>query len=169
VTSVQAGPPRSTAARDLDSRAEIHDLVVAFYREVVFDDVLAPVFGEVAEVDWATHIPKLIDYWCRVLLGEPGYEGTILAAHRHVHDIDPFRLEHFDRWFSLWVETIDQRWHGPMADSAVAHAARIGAVLARRLLGTEWRSAQDVVAGSWRTGRRRSSADTPVPSTSTDN
>jgi hemoglobin len=168
VSSVQADPRLSTTSRDLDARAEIHDLVVAFYREVVFDDVLAPVFGEVAEVDWAAHIPKLIDYWCRVLLGEPGYEGAILSAHRHVHDIEPFRLEHFDRWFSLWVETIDQRWHGPMAESAIAHAARIGAVLARRLLGTEWRPAPDIVAGSRRTGGHRSGADTPGPPTSTE-
>src|SRR5680860_718554 len=87
---------------DLDSRAAIHDVVVTFYREIVFDDLLAPVFGEVAEVDWGAHIPKLIDYWCRVLLGQPGYDGVILAAHRHVHDLDPFRVEHFDRWYDLW-------------------------------------------------------------------
>ena len=60
---------------DLDSRTEIHDLVVAFYREVALDDLLGPVFGEVVEVDWSVHIPKLIDYWCRVLLREPCYDG----------------------------------------------------------------------------------------------
>ena len=54
------------AARDISARVDVHDLVVAFYREVVFDDVLAPVFGEIAEVDWVVHIPRLIDYWCRV-------------------------------------------------------------------------------------------------------
>ena len=69
------------------SRTEIHDLVVGFYREIVFDELLEPVFGEVAEVDWAIHIPKLIDYWCRVLLRQPGYEGSILEAHQHVHDL----------------------------------------------------------------------------------
>ena len=74
-----------TTAGDLSTRTQIHDLVVDFYREIVFDDLLAPVFGEVAEVDWAVHIPKLIDYWCRVLLAQPGYVGTILHAHRHVH------------------------------------------------------------------------------------
>jgi len=37
---------------DLDRRAEIHDLVVGFYREIVFDDLLAPVSGVVAEFDW---------------------------------------------------------------------------------------------------------------------
>jgi hemoglobin len=124
---------------DLDSRHEIHDLVVGFYREVVFDELLAPVFGEVAEVDWMTHIPKLIDYWCRVLLGEPGYDGAILAPHRHVHDLEPFRLEHFDRWYTLWAQSVDASWVGPTAERAKRHAARIAASLARRLLDVDGR------------------------------
>lgn len=123
---------------DLDRRAEIHDLVVGFYREVVFDDLLAPVFGEVAEVDWSHHIPKLIDYWCRILLGEPGYDGALLAAHQHVHALEAFRVEHFDRWYTLWAQTIDTTWAGPTAERAKSHASRIGAVLAHRLLDVEW-------------------------------
>jgi hemoglobin len=123
---------------DLDTRSEIHDLVVHFYREIVFDDLLGPVFDEVAEVDWSRHVPKLVDYWCRVLLRQPGYDGMVLAAHRHVHEIDPFRVEHFDRWFELWTSTIDAGWAGPGAEAAKAHAARIGGVLASRLLGTAW-------------------------------
>lgn len=128
------------ASRDADitRRADVHDLVVAFYRDVVFDELLEPVFGEVAEVDWALHIPKLIDYWCRVLFGDVGYSGALLAAHRNVHEIEPLRIEHFDRWYELWVTSIDSRWKGPTAEKAKAHAAVIGAVLARRLLDTDW-------------------------------
>lgn len=124
--------------QDLDRRGAIHDLVVDFYREVVFDDLLHPVFGEIAEVDWSTHIPRLIDYWCRVLLGEVGYEGNLLGAHRHLHALSALRTEHFDRWYALWVETIDARWDGPAAQRAKEHAARIGASLHRQLLGAPW-------------------------------
>lgn len=127
-------------SHDLDNRTAIHDAVVAFYRGIVFDDVLAPVFNEVAEVDWAEHIPRLIDYWCRVLLGEAGYQGALLNAHQHVHDIEPLRPEHFDRWLLLWTTTLDEGWNGPKTDAAKAHAFRIGAVLHRRLLGAELRS-----------------------------
>jgi hemoglobin len=133
--------PVGPAVLDITRRADVHDLVVAFYRDVVFDELLEPVFGEVAEVDWASHIPKLIDYWCRVLLGEVGYAGALLAAHQHVHAIDPLRLEHFDRWYELWAGSIDRRWQGPVADQAKVHAAQIGAVLARRILDTDWRPA----------------------------
>ena len=111
---------------DISSRTDVHDLVVGFYREVAFDELLEPVFGEVAEVDWAHHIPKLIDYWCRVLLRQPGYEGFILEAHQHVHDAAPMRLDHFDRWYTLWVESIEARWRGPTAELAKRHAGSDG-------------------------------------------
>jgi hemoglobin len=126
------------SAGDLDSRAEIHDLVVRFYREVVFDDLLGPVFDEVAEVDWSTHIPKLIDFWCRVLLGEPGYDGAFLGAHQRVHQLESFRPELFDRWYRLFVDTVDDGWCGPGADRAKAHAAVMARNLSRRILGEDW-------------------------------
>ncbi len=125
---------------DLDSRAEIHGLVVAFYREVALDDLLGPVFSEVVEVDWSVHIPKLIDYWCRVLLRESRYDGFILASHREVHDIQALRPELFDRWFGLFVAVIDEGWAGPTAERAKAHAARMAATLARQILGIDWKA-----------------------------
>jgi hemoglobin len=133
-----AAASRATVAHDITRRSDVHDLIVGFYREVVFDDLLGPVFEEVAEVDWSAHIPKLIDYWCRVLLGQPGYDGFILGPHRQVHEREAFRLELFDRWYLLFVEAIDDEWSGPVAERAKAHAARMAVTLSRRLLGVEW-------------------------------
>jgi len=129
---------------DLDTRARVHDLVVRFYREIVFDDLLAPVFGEVAEVDWTVHIPRLIDYWSGVLLGQPGYDGYMLTAHEHVHGLEPFEVELFDRWYQLFVRTVDAEWVGPIAEAAKRHASRMAAMLARRLLGVEWEAPDSV-------------------------
>lgn len=141
----------ASAGPDLVDRTAIHDLLVAFYREVVFDELLEPVFGEVAEVDWASHIPHLIDYWCRVLLGQPGYDGAIVRAHAHVHSIEPLRIEHFDRWYALWVASIDSRWSGPTAERAKRHALLIGGVLSTRLLGVRWDPGTFVAAVGRRT------------------
>jgi hemoglobin len=127
-----------TASGDLDRRAAVHDAVVGFYREVVHDDVLGPVFEEVAAVDWATHIPRLIDYWCQVLLGDEAYGGSIVAAHVHVHRLAEFRLDQFDRWYALWAATVDASWAGPCAEHAKRHAAKVASSLARRLLDTSW-------------------------------
>ena len=132
-----AGGSTSGQFRDLDCRSAIHDLIVAFYREIVFDDLLGPVFEEVAETDWAVHIPRLIDYWCRILLGEHVYRGALLEAHREVHHRDPLRDEHFDRWYHLWVTSIDARWRGPKADQAKRHAVATAGLISRRLRGTD--------------------------------
>jgi len=129
-------PP--AARPDLDTRSQIHDLVVGFYREIAFDDLLGPVFGEVVEVDWALHIPKLIDYWCRVLLGEPVYDGYVLGPHQHVHELEALRAELFDRWYALWASSVDERWSGPLSEKAKSHAARMARTLSHHILGVEW-------------------------------
>ena len=123
---------------DLDSRTKIHDLIVAFYRDVAIDELLAPVFVEVAEVDWAEHLPKLVDYWCRVLLGERSYDGHILRPHRVLHEHAPLRPELFDRWIHLFDAALDERWAGPIAEEAKRHAGTIASMLSRRITGREW-------------------------------
>ena len=130
---------------DLDTRNEIHDLVVYFYREIVFDEFLDYVFEDVAQVDWNSHIPRLIDYWCGVLLRQPGYDGMMLVAHEEVHGIESFTLEHFERWFTMWVGCVNARWQGPHAEKAKSHADNMARVMSRRLLGSEWDPA--VVSG----------------------
>lgn len=123
---------------DLSTRTEIHDLVVDFYREIVNDEDLGHVFVEIAEVDWTMHIPKLIDYWCRVLLNQPGYDGYILRAHQYVHELEAFPPEIFDRWYVMWVESVDRQWEGPIAEKAKSHAAKTMKMLKHRLRDEEW-------------------------------
>ena len=136
--AVAAEPGFGSTGRDLDSRSQIHNAVVSFYRDLVMDDLLGPLFEEIAEVDWRTHIPLLIDYWCRVLLGHQNYQGTILGAHRRVHELEPLTADLFDRWYGLWAATIDQGWAGPSAEKAKAHAAKIAGSLARQLAQIAW-------------------------------
>ena len=126
------------APRDLSTPTDVHDLVVAFYREVVFDDLLEPVFGEVAEVDWAEHIPRLIAYWQRIIFGSVDYGGTVTATHRHLHTLEAIRPEHCERWYALWVRCVRSEWSGPNAEHAVRHAELVMAGLARRVFGYEW-------------------------------
>lgn len=141
MTAIALRTPTGTRP-DLTSRKDIHNLVVGFYRELIMDEVLGPIFEEVAEVDWSKHIPLLIDYWCRVLLGHQTYQGAILVAHRHVHDQQAFTADHFDRWYSFWVATIDQTWAGPLAEKAKSHAAKVGGSLARQLPRIVWEPTQ---------------------------
>ena len=60
-------------------------MVRRFYADVAQDDLLGPMFNEVARVDWSEHLPKLTAFWCRALLGQPGYSGNPFRAHTLVH------------------------------------------------------------------------------------
>lgn len=123
---------------DLATPTEVHHLVIDFYREVVFDELLEPVFGDVAEVDWAEHIPKLIDYWCWILFQQEGYAGAVTKVHRHLHGQAPIRPEHCDRWYGLWERSVDARWAGPQADRAKSHASTLMTGLAKHVFGFAW-------------------------------
>jgi hemoglobin len=115
--------PRPT--RDLVDPHEVAEMVRRFYRDVAQDDLLGPVFNIVARVDWSAHLPKLTDYWCRLLFGLGGYAGNPLRAHQLVHEKCPFTQRHFERWLDLFCETVDLGWIGPNAEKAKAFAARV--------------------------------------------
>lgn len=119
---------------DLDTRDRIEHFVRDFYRAVAQDDLLGPIFAGM-HVNWPAHIDKLVDFWSWQLLGERGYEGNPLRAHEPVDRRFPFRTEHFERWLSLFDETVDERYAGPHADLARHRARRMAGALARLLRG----------------------------------
>jgi hemoglobin len=128
--------PRPVPTRDLDDEVEIAELVRRFYADVSQDALLGPVFEDVAQVDWSEHLPKLTAFWCRTLLGLPGYAGNPFQAHREVHERSPFTARHFERWLDLFDETIELGWVGPNADRARALAANVAQVHCQHLVGT---------------------------------
>lgn len=126
----RAFPP---ATRDLDDPDEVAEMVRRFYSDVAQDDLLGPIFNTVARVDWSEHLPKLTEYWCRLLLGQPGYSGNPLRAHQLVHQKNPFTDQHFERWLDLFCETVDLGWTGPNAEQAKAFAVRVARAHGRQL------------------------------------
>jgi hemoglobin len=110
-------------------------MVRRFYSDVAQDDLLGPMFNNVARVDWSQHLPKLTDFWCRLLFGLPGYAGNPLRAHQQVHAKRAFTAQHFARWLDLFYETIDLGWTGPNAEKIKAFAVRVARAHGRQLIG----------------------------------
>lgn len=126
----------SVAAGDLDSVKEIAEMVRRFYHDVAQDGVLGPIFNDVAKVDWAEHLPKLTAFWSRALLGIPGYQGNPFRAHAEVHARRPLAPMHFDRWLTLFRDTIESGWTGPNAERALELADNVARVHSSQLTGT---------------------------------
>jgi hemoglobin len=127
--------PRPRPTTDLDSVEEIAEMVRRFYADVAMDDLLGPVFEDVAQVDWSEHLPKLTAFWARALLGEAGYSGNPFRAHAEVHAATPFTPSHFRRWLTLFHETLELGWVGPRADRARALADAVARVHSEQLIG----------------------------------
>jgi hemoglobin len=121
---------------DVSSPADVEQIVRRFYGAVAQDDLLGPMFNDVAQVDWSEHLPKLTAFWCRALFGTAGYQGNPYAKHRVIHAQAPFTAEHFARWLELFEETVDDGWCGERAESMKALAHRVAEVHGRQLVGT---------------------------------
>jgi hemoglobin len=120
---------------DLDDPAEIAEMVRRFYADVAQDDLLGPLFNDVARVDWNEHLEKLTAFWCRALLSQPGYQGNPYRAHLAVHEQHPFTAAHFERWLVLFDDTLDTGWRGPRTEHARAFATRVAQVHSNQLVG----------------------------------
>lgn len=146
-TSIAAPSPRGLHAPvtgslvdelpDLDSPERIAEMVESFYASVSVDDLLGPVFNDVARVDWSAHLPKLAAFWNRALLGIEGYTGNPFRMHAEVADRAPLRQEHFDRWLELFRSNLAGRWQGPQVDRALSLVARVAQVHAGQLVVTD--------------------------------
>jgi len=69
MTAVLRWPTIATERDVNQSRVDITDsrdvarLVNVFYDRVRDDDILGPIFDDIAHVDWATHPPRMYDFW----------------------------------------------------------------------------------------------------------
>lgn len=118
---------------DLDSREHIEAFVDQFYARMLKDELLAPIFLDVAGIDLEVHLPHIKDYWCKLLLGEQGYRRHTMNIHRKLHEKRPLRLADFQRWLALFNATLDAGFAGEGTERARRLAATIAANMASTL------------------------------------
>ncbi len=102
------------------SEPDLGRLVRRFYAKVRLDPEIGPVFNNTID-DWDTHLDKLTDFWITVMLGVRRYKGNPLAAHLTL-TLTP---EMFDRWLTLWRETVTEVFAPPASDLLVAKAMQM--------------------------------------------
>jgi len=123
------------ARPDLDSRENIEAFVDRFYARMLADEQLAPIFVDVARVDLAVHLPHIKDYWCKLLLGEKGYQRHTMNIHRQLHGKRPLHRGDFERWLEFFTATVDAHFAGERAERAKQVAAAIAANMEKGLPG----------------------------------
>lgn len=105
----------------MDSRKEITQLsdvellMRQFYDKVLVDPLLSPHFEG---LDIEAHLPRITAFWAFILLDMEGYKGNVMDKHLHLN----IGKEHFERWVTLFTETVDELYIGPKAELAKQRA-----------------------------------------------
>ena len=120
---------------DLADRADVATLVDAFYGRALADDLIGPIFTDVARMDLDHHLPIITDFWETVLFNAGLYRRDLLTIHAALDRRFPFREEHFTRWLALWSATVDELFAGPVAERTKTEARRVAGSIHRRLEG----------------------------------
>lgn len=118
---------------DIEGRVEIEQLVNAFYERVRGDELLAPIFNEIAGTDWVNHLPKMYAFWETVLFRTGNYRGNPLAAHARLVPLTDMGRDKFDRWLTLFTATVDALFVGERAEHIKSCAHDMANVIYSRI------------------------------------
>lgn len=122
---------------DIQDGSDLTELLADFYGRTFTDDLLGPIFVDIAKMDLAAHLPIICDFWRTVLFHTGHYRRNALEPHALLHAKANLTSAHFERWVRLWHATVDDRHAGPKADLAKLQAIRIAYSMNRRITGQE--------------------------------
>ena len=111
----------SEKIRDIASLDDVRLLVDTFYGKVRLDTFIGPIFNKRIQDRWPQHLAKMYTFWQTVLLGEHTYYGAPFPPHARL----PVDKEHFDRWLSLFSETVTELFEGEIANEALWRANKM--------------------------------------------
>ena len=121
------------------NKTHIEKLVTHFYQKVQRDEILAPIFNNVAQVDWDKHIPLLCQFWNSIMLKTNEYHGNAYQKHILLNQCTDIRETHFSRWLNLFQEEAVNQLPQEIAEELVQKATLIAESLKFGMLSQEKR------------------------------
>jgi hemoglobin len=120
--------------RDIRNLEDIKLLVNSFYDKVKVDEFIGGFFTEVIAVDWEKHLPIMYAFWENVLFHTGSYNGNPMQQHMSLHKKSAMQKYHFDRWLSLFNETVDELFEGNNAIIIKQRALSIATVMQTKMI-----------------------------------
>ncbi len=119
--------------KDITSPEDIEHLIRAFYSDILKDEVIGYIFTDVAKLDLESHFPKLFMFWENILLRPNGYQTNVMQVHLDLNLKVKLKKEHFDRWLSLFNNTVDACFEGEVAEKAKVRAFSIAVAMQAKI------------------------------------
>lgn len=118
---------------DITNRADIELLIDTFYPKATQDPLIGHFFTHVVAMDWEKHLPIMYTFWENALFFSGGYVGNMMDIHRAVHVKSSMTASHFERWTTLFCETVDELFEGENAERAKQRALGMATMLQIKL------------------------------------
>ena len=118
---------------DIQTRGDLVILLNDFYSKAIHDSLIGHFFTEVIPIDLETHIPVITDFWESILLNGTDYSRNAVLPHMHINKLSAMEKKHFDRWLLLFTESVNNHFHGPVAETAKQRALSISTVIQIRI------------------------------------
>jgi hemoglobin len=111
----------TTAKKEISDTRDIRLLVDTFYERAKKDELLAPIFANRFHYHG---LDPLYTYWQTILAKEDPKVEIPFPKHADL----PLTHQHFDRWLSLFHQTVDDLFIGEVAEKAKFRAIRMSEV-----------------------------------------
>lgn len=121
--------------KDITDRRDVGILIRKFYVKVLANEEIGKFFGE-AVTNWEYHLERFIDFWESQIFFTDSWEGSILKGHIEVDQRfgHGFESEHFDIWYSLFENTVDEHHAGEKAELAKDTAKNMAKNIYRQMV-----------------------------------
>ncbi len=93
--------------QDILDKKDIESLIDKFYKKVIADEIIGYFFTYT------------------ILFGTQSYKGNPMTKHIALSKLSPIENAHFERWMTLWKETINENFYGEKAQEAIDRAQTI--------------------------------------------
>lgn len=115
--------------KDIETRADIEKLIIDFYEKVKLDTTIGFIFTGVVPINWAHHIPLIVDFWESILMDNPLYKKNAMEVHYDLNKKVTLQKKHFNSWLNLFTSTVDELFEGKIATVAKTRAKSIADVM----------------------------------------
>ncbi len=106
---------------DITGKEDIKKIMSEFYAKATKDDLIGVKFNH---INMAEHIPKIVEFWSTIIFYEGDYKGSPFDKHLPLH----LKKGDFDRWLSLFEETVRTHHEGDMTEEIINRAKNIGRI-----------------------------------------